>query len=62
MTTMAKIGKWIKTSKDDKKTNSTTMVFKKNTPQKILDLFRKNTDLFSALLELEVKKEYQIEK
>ncbi|MDH5101222.1 hypothetical protein OQI87_09105 [Lactobacillus kefiranofaciens] len=59
---MVEITTWVKTSKDNLKENYTTVVFKKNTPQSILDLFQKNTDLFSTLLGLEVKKEYKIEK
>ncbi|MCT0165533.1 hypothetical protein EFM11_09445 [Lactobacillus helveticus] len=58
---LAKIAKWVKTSKDDLKENCTTVVFKKNTPQSILDLFQKNTDLFVAITDLKVKKNYKIE-
>ncbi|ALJ23801.1 hypothetical protein AO203_08305 [Lactobacillus gallinarum] len=39
--TMAEITTWVKTSKDNKAANCTTVVFKKNTPKKILDLFQK---------------------
>jgi hypothetical protein len=59
---LARISKWVKTSKDNKKEHCTTVVFKKNTPQNILNLFQKNTDLFVAIIDLKVKKEYEIEK
>ena len=58
---MVEITTWVKTSKDNLKENYTTVVFKKNTPQSILDLFQKNTDLFVAITDLKVKKNYEIE-
>lgn len=59
---LAKISKWVKTSRDNPKENCTTVVFKKNTPQSILDLFQKNTDLFVAITDLKVNKKYEIER
>lgn len=60
--TLAKILRWVKCSHDNKKENTSTIVFKKNTPRKILKLFPKNTDLFIAITDYKINKYYEIEK
>lgn len=56
---LAKIGKWIANSYVDKNKN-VTVVFKNSTPKNILNLFQKNTDLFIALTDYKINKEYEI--
>lgn len=59
---IAKIGKWIKTSHDDKKNKISTVVFKKGTPKDILELFEHNTNVFVAITDYTINKHYEIEK
>lgn len=56
--TMAEITTWVKALKDNKAANCTTVLFKKNTPKKILKLYKKNYDLIPFL----AHKEYKIER
>lgn len=55
--TVAKIVKWVKSAYDDEN-HVSTFIFKKNTPQKILNLFQRNTNLFL----FKVNPNYKIEK
>ena len=56
--TMAEITTWVKTLKDNKAANCTTVVF--NTKENFR-FISENNDLFSAMFGLEAKKEYIIE-
>lgn len=47
--TMAEITTWVKALKDNKAANCTTVLFKKNTPKKILKLYKKIMILFHFL-------------
>ncbi|KRM40143.1 hypothetical protein FC39_GL000880 [Lactobacillus hamsteri DSM 5661 = JCM 6256] len=58
---LAKIGKWIFSSYITEH-KSVTVIFKKDTPKNILNLFQKNTDLFIALTDYKVNKTYEIAK
>ncbi|GAA3637563.1 hypothetical protein GCM10022297_14990 [Lactobacillus hamsteri] len=53
---VAKIVKWVKSAYDDEN-HVSTFIFKKDTPQKILNLFQKNTNLFL----FKVNPKYEIE-
>ncbi|ALJ23363.1 hypothetical protein ACI3PI_07910 [Lactobacillus helveticus] len=59
--TLATILRWVKDSHDNKENKTTTIVFKKNTPQKILKSFQRNTDLFVAITDYTINKQYEIE-
>lgn len=60
-TIVAEIGEWIKTSHDDKENRICTIVFRKDTPRKILRLFERNTDAFKVVTDYTINKHYEIE-
>lgn len=60
--TLATILRWVKDSHDNKENKTATIVFKKDTPEKILKMFQKNTDLFVAITDFTISKHYEIEK
>lgn len=59
---VAKICQWIKTSHDDPVNKTSTVVFKKDTPKKILSLFERSTKRFKVITDYTVNKHYEIEK
>ncbi|WP_297819545.1 hypothetical protein [uncultured Lactobacillus sp.] len=58
---MAKIDRWIDSSFQTYD-QTVTIIFKKDTPRKILILFNENRDLFPKLLGYKVNEQYQIAK
>lgn len=58
---IADIGRYFKTSYPDDK-GVYTVVFYKDTPKDVLNLFVKNTKLFPKLIGYKVSKKYEIEK
>lgn len=60
--TLATILRWVKDSHEYKESKTATIIFKKNTPDRILKLFQKNTDLFIAITDFTINKHYEIEK
>lgn len=59
---VAKIGKWIRTSRDDNKKKICTVIFKKGVPKNILELFENNSDAFTVITDYTISKHYEIEK
>lgn len=58
---LAQIGEWFKVAYPNN-AGTKTVVFKRNTPTKILNLFVNSTQLFPKIAGYEVSSKYEIEK
>lgn len=59
---VGRICQWIKTSHDDDENKISTIVFKKDTPKRILRLFERNSRRFRIITDYTINKHYEIEK